>query len=35
MTATGSNMYPAVLFDYSDDVSHSHDHPTVARSLAF
>jgi hypothetical protein len=29
MAATGSNMNPAVFFDYSDYISHPHDHPTV------
>ena len=26
-------MYPPVVFDYSDDVSNSHDHPMVGSSL--
>jgi hypothetical protein len=29
MTTSGPNIYPPVLFDYSDNVSHFHNHPMV------
>jgi hypothetical protein len=32
MTPSCPNIHPAVVFDYSNNVSHSHDHSTVGYS---